>query len=117
MPCVMSKDPTGTYDAKTTTAATPTVFVESDASPTASVVAATLNTKAMPVDANGRVSLSGFLPADNVLTLVIVGVQANDDVHLTEACPEGTTQRLKRKFAGAAPGGANPIIGFTIHAS
>lgn len=113
----MRSDASGLFDARTSVAASPTVCVESDASPTATVVSATLNGTVVPVDGAGKVSLAGLQPATNVLAMVVVGVQANDDIHLVEACPDGTTQRLKQKFIGAAPGGANPVVSFRIHAS
>ena len=113
----MRRDPAGIFDALASLAAAPTVFLDSDASPTASAVSATLNGSSMTVSGDGKVALAGFLPATNVLVMTVVGVRSNDDIHLVEACPDGTILRLKQKFIGFAPGGADPVVSFRIHAS
>jgi len=117
MSCCLDPDPTGLYDARTSVSARAKVFVESDASPTACAVSATMNGQPVEVTASGRMTLSGLQPSTNVLAIIVVGTQANNDIHLVEACPDGTTRRVKQKFIGAAPGGPNPLVSFRIHAS
>ena len=69
------------------------------------------------VDAAGKIRLPASKKGTNVLNLTIEGAQAGDDIQLMEDCGDGKSSFLKKKRAGAAPGGADPVMGFRIHAS
>jgi hypothetical protein len=117
MACNLDKDALGLFDALGKIGQTPTVFVKSDASLVARAVAATLNGVNVPVDPNGRMKLPALVANNNVLELVLVGIDVDIDIHLVEDCGDSNTVDLKTKFVGRGPGGANPNIGFRIHAS
>lgn len=116
MACLLRPDPTPGRDVLGTSATTPKVFIRSDTAPNATVVAAMLGND--PIDVTDKVfTLPSLKAGVNVLNLVIEGIAADDDVQLVEDCGGGETRLLKKKFAGSAPGGANPHVGFSIHAS
>ena len=117
MACILRKDAANLFDAVGSLGQTPAVFIKSDASVTATATNATLNGAAVAVGADGKATLPALQRGTNVLVLVIVGAQPGDDIQLAEDCGAGQTQVLARKFLGAAPGGANPTVGFRIHAS
>jgi len=117
MACLCTKDPTGDFDALTRVGAAATVFIQSDDAPTATITAATFNDEPVVVDDDGLLLLPPAAGGTNVLALTIEGVEAGDDVQLVELCDDGVPSVLKRKFVGAAPGGANPVMRFHIDAS
>jgi hypothetical protein len=116
MPCNLKKDPSGQFDALAT-GSSATIFVTSDASPTATLTAATLNGVDVPVGADGKANLTALVGGTNVLDLTVEGVQPQDDIHLVEDCTGSETSDLKTKFIGDTPAGANPIVGFRIRRS
>ena len=115
MACKMSRDATGLFDVLGGLNQTPTVFIKSDASLVATVTAATLNGVNVPIAANGRMTLPA-LQVNNLLNLILVGVAPGNDIHLMEDCPNNQTADLITKLVGNAPAGANPNMGFIIHA-
>ena len=117
MACNMSTDPADRFDALTSRGSTATVFIRSDAAPTATVTAATFNGAVVPIDAAGKMSLPAATLGTNVLNTTIERMNAGDDIQLVEDCGGGQQVSLKTKFAGAAPGGADPVVSFRIHAS
>jgi hypothetical protein len=115
MACLLEPGQRPGRDAVGTVDTTPTVFVSSEAAPDVTVIAATLNDE--DVDVTERMfTLPALAAGVNVLNLVVEGIAANDDVTLMEDCGGGETHPLKTKFAGHAGGGADPHIGFSIHA-
>jgi hypothetical protein len=114
MACNLRSDTTGTFDVLGAAGDAPIVFLS--APPTARITAATLNGAPLDIDAHGHVSLKALNAGTNPLNLVIEGIQEGDLVMLAEACDDASTCDLRGKRAGAAPGGANPIMNFRIHA-
>jgi hypothetical protein len=113
MACNLRSDDTGTFDVLGAAGDTAIVFVSAPA--TARITAATLNGTSLAVDANGRASLKALNPGNNPLNLIVEGIQEGDLVMLAEACDDTSTRDLHGKKAGAAPGGANPVMNFRIH--
>jgi hypothetical protein len=104
------------FDALASAGSSATLLIQSERAPTATVTAATLNGAAVVIDGNGRIASAVFSAGTNVLIMTVEGVNAGDDVQLVEDCG-ATTSVLKTKFVGAAPGGADPVVSFRIHAS
>jgi len=117
MSCNLKKDASLLFDARTTSGLNTVVFIKSDASPIVKVTAATFNGTEVTVDAAGKITLPASKKGTNVLNLTIEGAQAGDDIQLMEDCGDGKSSFLKKKRAGPAPGGADPVMGFRIHAS
>ena len=117
MACNLKKDPQDRFDALTISGLTATVFIKSNDAPTASVTAASLNGVDVPVGADGKMKLPAFQKGTNILNFTIEGAEAGDDIQLVEDCGNGQSLSLKTKLLGAAPGGADPVVGFRIHAS
>jgi hypothetical protein len=113
MACTLRSDATGKYDVLGAAGDTPIVFVSAPA--TARITAATLNASPLAVDVTGRASLTALNRGTNPLDLVVEGIQEGDLVMLAEACDDASTRDLHGKRAGAAPGGANPVMNFRIH--
>jgi len=116
MACRLANDPSGLFDVLGKKGDTPTVFIESDASLVATVSAATQNGVAVPILPGGRVKLRP-LESNNILNLILLGVEAGNDIHLMEECGNSETVELSTKNVGGKPGQANPNMGFTIHAT
>jgi hypothetical protein len=116
MACLLEPDPKPNRDVTGKTGTRPKVFITSDASPHATVIAGTLDDVAVDV-ANKVFMLPTLKAGVNVLNLVIEGIAEGDDVQLCEDCGGGATKPLKKKFAGGAAGGGNPLVGFRIRAS
>jgi hypothetical protein len=114
MACNLRSDTTGTFDVLGAAGDTPTVFLS--APPTARITAATLNNTPLAIDATGHVSLKALNRGGNPLNLIVEGTLEGDMVMLAEACDDASTRDLCEQRVGAAPGGANPFISFTIHA-
>ena len=118
MGCNLKEDPRKRYDAETSEGATATVFVTSDATPTATVTSATFNGANVAIEEDGKMSLPKFQPGPNDLTLTVEGTTPGADIQLTEDCGDGTDRLVKTKHAGKAPGGeADPLVSFLFHAS
>jgi hypothetical protein len=113
---LLRRDPTGRFDAAGAIGASPTVFIRSDAATTLEVTAATVNGFVVSIAA-GLITLPALQAGTNVLMMTVAGPRTGDDVQLMEDCGGGAPSTLKRKFVGAAPGGANPVVGFNINAS
>lgn len=116
MACLLEPDPKPNRDVLGTAGTRPKVFIRSVDAPMATVIAATLGDDV--VDVTEKVFTLPELKAGvNVLNLVIEGLAEGSDVQLVEDCGGGETKFLKKKFAGAAPGGSSPHVGFSIRAS
>jgi hypothetical protein len=113
MACNLKPDPSHVNDALCAINATATVLVTSADTPLMRIVNANLNGVPLAV-ANGSVDLPALPAGNNVLNLVVMPGQTGDEVVLTEDCKDGSTRPLKKKFIG---GGANPVVGYTIHAA
>jgi hypothetical protein len=113
MPCQLSRDQNGVYDAWGASGATATVFIRSDAAPTATVIAAHLDGASVPVRDDGKIVLTPLQRGTNVLTLVVEGTVPSADIQFVEDCAAAET--LATKFVGDTPGGADPIVSFRIH--
>jgi len=115
MACLLQPDPRPNRDVLGKIGATPKVFIQSDDAPNATVIAATLNDDQVTIHGN-TFTLPALKSGVNVLNLVMLGISEGDGVTLVEDCGGGATQPLKKKFVGAAAGGANPHVGFNIRA-
>jgi len=114
MACQLRKDPSRTFCAFGAAGATATVFIEGP--PTARVTNALMNDTALAIGADGRIRLTPLKRGTNPLEMVIAGLQTGDEVTLSEACDDDTTQTLCGKRIGDAPGGGNPVVIFRLHA-
>jgi len=115
MPCNLSKDPTGQFDAFATSGQTATVFIKCESSPQAKVTAATLAGVKATVANDGKVQLPAFPKNTSMLNLTIEGTQTGDDIQLLEDCEN--SQVLSTQKVGAGASGSNPVVGFKISAS
>jgi hypothetical protein len=121
--CLLDED--NVFDAVTTHDATKTtkVFLRGVAeggnpAPLVGVTAATLENKALTIEADGKMEVT----FPNVLTyklrLVIVGPQVGDKVELCEACDSGTIKPLTfRRVQQDTTGGINPLLTFQVNAT
>src|ERR1700681_1543881 len=100
----LSRDLSLLFDSLASAGSSATLFIQSEAAPTATVTAATLNGTAVVIDVDGKISSAVFSAGTNVLIMIVEGVNPGDDVQLVEDCG-ATTSVLKTKFVGAAPGG------------
>jgi hypothetical protein len=115
MACLLKPDPLPGGDVVGTAGTEPRVFIKSDASLNATVLAASLGDQ--DIDVSEKVfTLPALKGGVNVLNLVIDGVEVDDDVQLMEDCGGGETRLLKKKFVGSAGGGISPHLGFSIDA-
>jgi hypothetical protein len=112
----LSRDLSLMFDALASAGSRATLFIQSDSAPTATVTAATLNGTTVVISEDGKIATAVFSAGTNVLIMTVEGVNAGDDVQLVEDCG-ATTSVLKKKFVGAAPGGADPVVSFRIHAT
>lgn len=116
MACQLSPDPSGVRDFLTSTGAAVTVIVESD-SGGVHIIAATLNSAPLPVDADGKVPWTA-VQGTNLLDLAFAGPDPDEVFRIQEDCGAGDSQTLttwKLQAGGGFPGG--PTRAFRIHAA